>query len=99
MTFGSDGYANWNTRTLPLGYVIVPEVPTRDQWGGLARDIVMWWSFDDRSGSSLHTLLRNLGRDTPEWLTLEIPDEDFVPAKGDVAAAIYLAMLAAAKGE
>lgn len=97
--FASGPLGAWHPKGFAPGYVMVPEYPTEEQWSGLARDIVMWWSFDDRSGNRLHTHLRDLGRDIPEWLTLEIPDEDMVPAKGDVAAAIYAAMLAAAKGE
>lgn len=79
--------------TIPDGFVLVPIEPTEEQWGGLARDIVMWWSFDRPTGSALFKHLSSLGRDIPNWLHQEIKDVDHVPPKGTVAAVIYKAML------
>lgn len=76
--------------------VLVPAIPTEAQWGGLARDIIQWWCMSRPSGQALHEHLHNLGRAVPDWLVQEIPRTSNVPAKGDVAAAIYRAMLAAA---
>lgn len=81
------------------GMVLVPREPTEEQWGGLARDIVMWWCFDKRTGSALYHHLEFAGREIPDWLRNEIPDADHVPPKGAVAAAIYKAMLSAAPSE
>ncbi len=78
------------------GAQTVPIIPTEAMWGGLARDIVTWWCMDNPTGSALHRHLRYLGREVPAWLTEEIRAINHVPAKGDVAVAIYRAMLEAA---
>lgn len=81
----------------PDGWVMVPTEPTEEQWGGLARDIIMWWSFDRPTGASLFKHLSSSGRDIPNWLRDEIKDTDHVPPKGTIAAVVYKAMLNAAK--
>ena len=72
--------------------------PSKEMWGGLARDIVMWTRFTGiPTGEGLHKHLRSIRPDPiPEWLTKEIPDTNQTPPKGTVAACIYKAMLEAA---
>lgn len=85
-------------RVAPAGWKLVPEMPTEEMWGELARDIV-WWLYGHSAphyGSKLHRFLESLGRDIPEWLAKEIPKVDHSPAKGTVAVCIYRAMLEAA---
>lgn len=67
--------------------------PTEAMWAGLARDIVMWRGFRNPTGRELHAYLRGLGREIPDWLTEEIPDNDHMPPKGTVAACIFKAMI------
>jgi hypothetical protein len=76
--------------------VPVPIVPTKAMWSGLARDIVMWRDLASPTGQSLYQHLRRVGRDVPEWLATVIPDINHVPSKGNVAAAIWRAMIDAA---
>lgn len=78
---------------VPVGYKAVPLEPTEAQWGGLARDIVMWTRFNQHSGMALHDHLKSLGREIPAWLAQEIPNSINTPPKGTVAACIYKAML------
>ena len=75
---------------------VVPFEPTEEMWGGLARRIVMWWSFDRSTGAALFRHLENCGESIPDWLREEIPDTEHVPPKGTVAACIYKAMVYAA---
>ena len=79
-----------------MNHTLVPKEPTEAQWGGLARDLVMWCRFDKPTGAALHTQLKMLGKEIPDWLAREIPNTDTVPPKGTVAACIYKAMLATA---
>ncbi len=81
---------------VPEGWALVPVESTEKQWGGLARDLMMWLSFQRPTGAKLHEHLRTLERDIPQWLIDEIPDVDHVPSKGTRAAVVYRAMLAAA---
>jgi hypothetical protein len=83
---------------MTAAYKTVPTQPTEEQWGGLARDIVMWTRMHcgRPTGALLHDHLRRLGRTIPAWLVEEIADDDNVPAKGTVAACIYKAMVEAA---
>lgn len=75
----------------------VPEEPTEDMWGGLARNLVMWARMGNGStGTNLHGMLKGVGIEVPGWLFKEIPNTDHVPPKGTVAVCIYKAMLAAA---
>lgn len=78
---------------VPDGYRLVPEQPTEEQWGGLARTLILWLDAGRPSGSNLYQLLDNLGIDVPDWLSKEIPRTDSVPSKGTRAAVIYKAML------
>ena len=77
-------------------WVMVPHEPVDAQFGELARDIVMWWTFSPPTGEALHKHLKRLGRDIPAWLPDLIANRMYVPPKGAVAAAIYRAMLDAA---
>ncbi len=56
----------------------------------------MWLHMNDHTGAALYRHLRAAGREIPDWLLAEIPDEKHVPPKSDVAAAIYKAMVEAA---
>ena len=84
--------------SVPEGYVLVPVEPTEEQWGELARDIMMWLDFDRRTPRTLFDHLRNLGVEAPQWLIdeHEMKNLDHVPSKGTRCALIYKAMLAAA---
>lgn len=74
-----------------------PFEPTEEMWGGLARQIVLWDRFNDRSGYTLHRNLKATGHEVPEWLAKEIPATTQVPPKGTVAACIWKAMYLAHK--
>ncbi len=75
---------------------IVPIEPTEAMWGGLARAIVQWSQFDKNTGAALFKHLHLSGIKAPTWLMILIPSDDHVPPKGDIAVAIYKAMLDAA---
>lgn len=82
-------------------YKEVPFVPTERQWGGLARDIMMWIDMYPESKRTPRTLFKHLemlGRDIPQWLRdePEMKNLDHVPSKGTRAAIIYRAMVEAA---
>lgn len=81
---------------VPPGWKLVPVEPTEAMWGELARDLIMWLHMNDHTGAALYRHLSAAGREIPDWLLTEIPDEKHVPPKGDVAAAIYKAMVEAA---
>lgn len=77
-----------------------PLVPTEAQWGGLARDIMMWLDMHEAGGKTPRNLflhLERLGRDIPQWLRdePELQDLDHVPSKGTRCTIIYRAMLEA----
>lgn len=81
---------------------VTPNVPTEDQWGGLARDIMMWLDMARHSSGSpkprdLFEHLENLGRPAPQWLKdePELKHLDHVPSKGTRCVIIFRAMLAA----
>lgn len=74
--------------------LLVPVVPTEAQWNGLARDLIMWMDSTQRpTGKSLYQHLEWAGREIPDWLRAEIPENDHVPPKGTRAAVIYRAMV------
>lgn len=81
-------------------YKLVPAEPTEEQWGGLARDIIMWMQLcgnDRMSGRGLHEHLHHhCGKAAPSWLFEEVPETDAALPKGTIAACIYKAMLATA---
>jgi len=83
---------------VPEGCWIVPFQPTKDQWGGLARDLMMWLDMNRKrpTGASLYEHLESLEVEPPEWLKTEVLDNDHVPSKGTRCAVIYKAMLDAA---
>jgi hypothetical protein len=105
----SDVVAAWNRRSTPpaqpvqevaQGWKLVPENATENQWGGLARDIVMWMDMHQgpsKTPRNLFIHLERLGRDVPQWLRdePEMKNLDHVPSKGTRAVIIYRAMLAA----
>jgi hypothetical protein len=82
-----------------MRYKLVPVVPTEEQWGGLARDIIMWMDCYEGGGNktprNLFKHLEALGRKVPQWLRdeSEMKNLDSVPSKGTRAAIIYRAML------
>ena len=74
--------------------MMVPVLPTESQWNGLARDLIMWMDLTQRpTGKSLYQHLEWAGREIPDWLRSEIPENDHVPPKGTRAAVIYRAMV------
>lgn len=79
----------------PDNWRLVPVEPTEEQWGGLARDIMMWLDFEHKTPRKLFAHLEMLGRDIPQWLRdePEMQALDHVPSKGTRAAMIYRAML------
>jgi hypothetical protein len=84
--------------------VVVPEQPTEAQWGGLARDIMMWLDMhggSEKTPRALFTHLERIGREIPQWLRdePEMKNLDHVPSKGTRCAIIYKAMLRALLGE
>lgn len=79
-----------------MTHTLVPKEPTEAQWGGLARDLVMWCRFDKPTGAAFYSYLRSIDVEAPDWLLKEIPNTDRVPPKSTVAACIYKAMLATA---
>lgn len=86
---------------VPEGWQLVPKEPTEPQWGGLARDIVMWLEMHpgpEKTPRALFLHLERLGRQIPDWLRNEPEMQalDHVPSKGTRATVIYKAMLAAA---
>ena len=86
---------------VPDGWRLVPNEPTEQQWGGLARDIVMWLEMPpgpEKTPRALFLHLKRLGRQIPDWLRNEPEMQalDSVSSKGTRAAIIYKAMLAAA---
>ena len=86
---------------VPEGYVLVPVEPTEEQWGGLARDLMMWMDFERKTPRALFSHLEMLGREIPQWLRdePEMQSLDHVPSKGTRAVLVYRAMLAACKQE
>lgn len=81
---------------------IMPVEPTEAQWGGLARDIVMWMDMGGRpTPEALFKHLGRIGRKVPQWLLdeIELQVMNRVPSKGTRAAIIYKAMLSAAPSD
>lgn len=80
------------------GYVRVPIEPTEEQWGGLARDIIMAFDLGGKSPASLLANMRLRWEELPEWMRKELhdPESTAVLSKGTRAVLIYRAMLAAA---
>ncbi len=72
--------------------------PTEAQWGGLARQIIMWMDMQPKTPRALFTHLERSGVDVPQWLRdePEMQALDHVPSKGTRAAIVYRAMIDAA---
>lgn len=83
---------------VPEGYALVPVEPTEEQWGGLARDIMMAFDLGGKSPASLLKNMRLKWGELPEWMRKELndPESNAVLSKGTRAVLIYRAMLAAA---
>ena len=79
----------------PSGLVVTRKEPSDEQWGELARDLMMWLDMADNrpTGALLYRHLKRVGREIPAWLYDEIPDIDHVPSKGNRVVAVYKAML------
>lgn len=79
-------------------YQLVPKEPTQEQWGELARDIMMWLRWDQPTPAKLFKHLEMLGRDIPQWLRdePEMKNLDHVVSKGTCCVLIYHAMLSSA---
>ena len=77
---------------------LVPVEPTKDQWGGFARKIVMAWDVDCNTPRKLFDYLELACVEIPLWLRAEpeMQNLDHVPSKGTRAAIIYRAMLESA---
>lgn len=78
--------------------VLAPVRPSETQWGGLARDIMMWLDMGPGSAKTPRALfahLEQVGRPAPQWLRdePEMQNLDHVPSKGTRCAIIYKAML------
>ena len=80
--------------------VCVPREPTWAQWGGLARDIMMWLDMEPKTPRRLFSYLDDIGTEIPQWLRdePEMKNLDHVPSKGTRCVILYRAMLAAAPG-
>jgi hypothetical protein len=81
-------------------HVVAPEQPTEAQWGGLARDIMMWMDMRPLTPRALFRHLDQLGRDIPQWLRdePEMQALDHVPSKGTRCVIIYRAMISGIEG-
>jgi len=76
------------------GLVAVPFEPTDQQWGGLARHLMMWLDFGDPTVNRLRGHLKMLGVEIPAWLENESEfQRESVPSKGSRVTWIYKAML------
>lgn len=79
---------------VPEGYALVPITPTEAQWGGLARDLMMWLDMSDKTAQGLFKHLRMLGVEPPQWLRDEPEMHGAgVPSKGTRVTLIYRAMI------
>lgn len=80
-------------------FVVVPWTPTEAQWGGLARQIMMWLDWGPpHTPRSLLKHLERCGEEIPAWLREEpeMKALDHSMSKGTRVVLIYRAMLAAA---
>lgn len=77
------------------GLVTVPREPTEAMWSGLARDMMLWLSFEHPTPSVLFKHLQSSGVPIPQWLRdePEMKRLDHVPSKGTRCVLIYKAML------
>lgn len=84
---------------VPDGCAIVPVEATEEQWGGLARDIMLAFDMNAKSPALLINTLTNLGHEIPQWLIDEVKDpaSTHVLSKGTRAVIIYRAMISASQ--
>jgi len=84
--------------SVPAGWKLVPIQPTEDQWGGLARTIMMAWDFNQKTPYELFDFLSRSGHKIPPWMMQEneMRNRDHIPSKGTRATLIYRAFLEAA---
>lgn len=94
-----DNFMQQPAVAVPDGYALVPVEPTEEQWGGLARDIIMAFDLGGKSPASLLANMRLKWGELPEWMRKELhdPESNAVLSKGTRAVLIYRAMLAAAQ--
>lgn len=85
-------------RELAAAAIKAMREPTEEQWGGLARHIIMWMDMQPKTPRALFTHLERSGVDVPQWLRdePEMQALDHVPSKGTRAAIVYRAMIDAA---
>ena len=79
-----------------IKYKPVPEIPTEEQWGGLAHDIMLWMDSDcEQIPRALFQHLERLGRTIPDWFEqeTELKNLDHTISKGTRVTLIYRAML------
>lgn len=81
--------------------IAVPFEPTEEQWGGLARQIMMWLDMGDKTPRDLFQHLKLCGEPIPDWLRNEPEMQalDHVLSKGTRCVLIYKAMLSAYRPE
>ena len=79
-----------------INYRLVPEIPTEKQWGGLARDIMMWMDMDcKKTPETLFRFLKQVGTPIPDWFEqeTELKNLTSVISKGTRVTLIYRAMV------
>ena len=79
-----------------VNYRLVPEIPTEKQWGGLARDIMLWMDMDcKKTPETLLKFLEQKGTPIPKWFEqeTELKNLTSVISKGTRVTLIYRAMI------
>lgn len=78
-------------------FVTVPVEPTEQQWGGLARRLIVWMDMfhDNLTPANLFDYMRVNGTAIPQWLRdePEMQALNSVPSAGTRAMLIYKAMV------
>lgn len=88
--------AQYRIDCMKEGMIILKDIdPPESMWNGLARKIMMWLDFDNRTWSSLFHHLKHTLDLTPQWIKDEQRAErlDKIPSKGTRVVLIYKAML------
>lgn len=80
---------------VPEGWKLVPVNDTEEQWGELARDIMLAFDMNAKTPSALRNCLENLGRELPHWLCerLDGLGQNGVMSKGVRVGLAYRAMI------